>query len=70
MVRDWRVNTHLRDHAMLEYLEEVIGQRDTLLEACELADGFLEKKGYPKDDPLVRGAIRNAIAKAKGEANA
>lgn len=35
-----------------------------LLEACKLAEGFLSSKGHSADDPLLRGAIRAAIAKA------
>ncbi|WP_024898760.1 hypothetical protein [Brucella rhizosphaerae] len=39
-----------------------------LYDALKLADGFLANKGYSESDPLLRGAIRSAIAKARGEA--
>ena len=39
---------------------------EELLEALELAQGFLRNQGYSDDDPLVLGAINSAIEKAKG----
>jgi hypothetical protein len=38
-----------------------IAADDYVCDACGLADGFLENKGYSEDDPLLRGAIRAAI---------
>lgn len=49
------------------HIVKCVNMHDELVEALKLADGFLANKGYPADDPLVRGAINSALAKARGE---
>ncbi len=44
----------------------LIATAPELFDALKLADGFLANKGYSENDPLLRGAIRAALAKARG----